>query len=120
MEAASNGVRVFLSVLTDEMDVAEALVKFARQMEEDYAEVQDISLFIFAIRSFFCWHRVEEFHKSPDKATKVRTAWLQENDSRYTKWLASTDDNHEDLKWAKWTFQAKNSIFTEFLEKSNS
>jgi hypothetical protein len=116
MEAASNGVRVLLSVLSDEVDVAEALLKFSRQMEEDYAEVQDINLFIFAIRAFFCWHRAEEFHTKVDKVERVRGAWLHENDGKYTRWLGSVEDNPEDLKWAKWTFQAKNSIFMEFLE----
>lgn len=116
MEAASNSARTLLSVLMDEPDVVVALLKFSRQMEEDYTEVQDITLFVFAIRCFFCWHKAEEFHKSPEKVAQVRAAWLAENDSKYTKWLGSFEDNHQDLKWAKWTFQAKSSIFTEFLE----
>ena len=115
MEAASNSARTLLSVLMDEPDIVTALLKFSRQMEDDYMEVQDITLFVFAIRAFFCWHRAEEFHTAPEKVAAVRAAWLAQNDTLYTRWLGSFEDNHQDLKWAKWTFQAKNSIFSEFM-----
>jgi hypothetical protein len=117
MEAASNGIRVMFSVLLEEQDIAESLLKFSRQMEEDYTESQDISLFIFAIRSFFCLERAEELRSSPERVTHIRATWLSENDKKYTGWLSSAEDNHEPLRWAKWTFQAKNSILTEFLER---
>jgi hypothetical protein len=118
MEAASNGVRVLFSVLLEEADIAETLLKFSRQLEEDYLEVQDISLFVFAIRSFFCLERAEELRSAPEKVELIRSTWMKENDAKYTGWLSSIDDNHESLKWSKWTFQAKNSILTEFLDKT--
>jgi len=117
MEAASNGVRVLFRVLSEESDVAEALLKFSRQLEEDYLESQDISLFVFAIHSFFCLERVEDLRSAPERVEYIRSTWLAENDSKYSGWLTSVDDSHEALKWAKWTFQAKNSILTEFLAK---
>jgi hypothetical protein len=118
MEAASNGVRVFLSVLSEEHDVGDALVKLTRQLEEDYAEAQDITLYIFALRSFFCWHRIYELVGSAEKVNIVRAIWLSDNDAKYNNWLSSTDDTHEELKWAKWTFQAKNSILSESVLKA--
>jgi hypothetical protein len=117
MEAASNGVRVLLSVLSDEQDVGGSLVKFTRQLEEDYAEVQDITLYIFALRCFFCWHRIHELTDCPEKVNAVRAAWIEDNDASYTRWLSSANDSHDQLKWAKWVFQAKNSILTENLVK---
>jgi len=116
MEAASNGVRVLFSVLLEEPDVAEALLKFSRQLEDDYLEVQDIALFVFAVRSFFCLERAEELRSAPEKVAHIRATWLAENDAKYSGWLTSVDDSHESLKWSKWTFQAKNSILTEFLD----
>jgi len=115
MEAASNGVRVFFKVISDGEDVAETFIKFVRQMEDDYADTQDIQLFIFALRSFFCLTEAEELHTNHEKVAYIKTTWLQDNDEKYTRWLTSSEDNHENLKWAKWTFQAKNSILTDFL-----
>ena len=116
MEAASNGVRVVFNVLVEEANTVEALLKFSRQMEEDYLESQDIHLFIFAIRSFFCLDRAEEL-RTPEKAAAIRAKWIAESDAKYMIWLSSANDEHESLKWAKWTFQAKNSILNDFLEK---
>ena len=115
MEAASNGVRVFFSIISEGADVAETLVNFVRQMEDDYEEVQDITLFIFAVRSFFCWSRAEELYTAPDRVEYIKHIWMEDNDAKYTKWLASSEDAHEDLKWSKWTFQAKNTILLDFL-----
>jgi hypothetical protein len=117
MEAASNGVRVFFRVISDEPDVVESLLKFSRQMEDDYCETQDITLYVFSVRSFFCLEKAEEIRSDPKKVEYIRAKWLEENDAKYTRWLSSVEDNHEPLKWAKWTFQAKNSILTTFLEE---
>ena len=117
MEAASNGVRVMFSVLLEEQDIAESLLKFSRQLEEDYLESQDIALFVFAIHSFFCLEKAEELRSAPEKVAHIRATWLAENDAKYSGWLSSIDDSHDPLKWAKWTFQAKNSILTEFLDR---
>jgi hypothetical protein len=117
MEAASNSVRVLLSVLVEEPDIAESLLKFSRQLEEDYHDSQDINLFIYAIRCFFCLERAEELRSNPEKVDLIRSTWLVENDAKYTGWLSSAEDAHDSLKWAKWTFQAKNSILSEFIEQ---
>jgi hypothetical protein len=119
MEAASNSVRTILSVLSDEENVGDALLKFTRQLEEDYLESQDITLFIFALRTFFCWHRSHELAEDPEKVKKIQAEWLHHNDALYTTWLTSKKDHHVELLWAKWTFQAKNSILLEFLEGAN-
>jgi hypothetical protein len=47
---------------------------------------------------------------------RIQTAWLEENDATYNKWLASFNDDQEVLKWSKWTFQAKTSLLTEFVK----
>lgn len=108
-------MRVALEAFTNKSTVDEALLDFVRQLEKDYEEVQDIALFIFALRSFFCWHRANEFLVDSAAVNRIRHAWLEQNESSYTRWLTSANDSHERLKWAKWTFQAKNSIFNEFL-----
>jgi hypothetical protein len=46
----------------------------------------------------------------------IRETWFQENEKTYTLWLAMNQDDTNPLMWAKWTFQAKNSIFDEWLE----
>jgi hypothetical protein len=115
MEAASRSMRVALETFTLVNAVDEALMNFVRQLEIDYEKVQDITLFIFALRSFFCWHRANELLVDSVAVKRIRHAWLEQNENTYTRWLTSANDNHERLKWAKWTFQAKNSILNEFL-----
>jgi hypothetical protein len=120
MEAASKGVRTFLQTLSEISTAEDALVALVRQLEHDYHEVQDIALFIFALRSFFCWHRAPELLEGPKTIENIRHIWLVDNDTSYTKWLSSHEDDHEFLKWSKWTFQAKNAILSEFVESSKS
>ena len=120
MEAASNGTRVLFRVISDEPDVTETLMKFTRQMEEDYADSQDIALFIYGLRCFFCLDRAEELWSAPDKVEQIRSKWLIENDTKYSGWLSSVEDDDGELKWAKWTFQAKNTILSEFLANKPS
>jgi len=117
MEAASRSMRVALESFSAVANVDDALLDFVRQLETDYEEVQDIALFIFALRSFFCWHRANELLVNKAAVKRVRTAWLEQNEGSYTRWLTSVNDSPEKLKWAKWTFQAKNSILNEFLEQ---
>jgi hypothetical protein len=118
MEASSKGIRTFLQTLSEIPTAEEALLKFVRQLESDYHGVQDIAMFIFGMRCFFCWHRAPELLENPKTINSIRHKWVIDNDLSYTKWLSSTEDNHEHLKWAKWTFQAKNSILSEFIEAS--
>lgn len=115
MEAASRAVRSVLDIFSKEPNVEEALLQFVRQLELDYADVQDINLYIFALRTFFAWHRAEELLEKPEIILKIQRIWLDENEETYTKWLTSVNDDHERLKWYKWTFQAKNSILNEFI-----
>jgi hypothetical protein len=120
MEAASRGIRAVLEFFTEEGQVDEALIKYVKQLEKDYEEVQDITLFIFAVRSFFCWHRAPELLQNPALVANIRRVWFEQNDTMYTRWLSSANDEHEDLKWSKWTFQAKNSILNEFLKEGKA
>jgi hypothetical protein len=117
MEAATHGVHAVLNALELETDVETALLKFVRQLEADYAAAQDITLFVFAVRTFFVWHRAPELGEKPEAVSRIREAWVRQNEEIYTQWLSSMEDNPESLKWAKWTFQAKMSIFAEFLEE---
>jgi hypothetical protein len=116
MEAASEGIKHMLEALTEEGLVEKALLRFTLQLEADYADTQDIGLFVFALRSFFCWHRAAELASTPDAVKRVQMAWLAQNDGIYANWLASAEDDPELLKWSKWTFQAKMSILDEFIE----
>lgn len=117
MDAASRSMRVALESFSAVANVGDALLDFVRQLETDYEEVQDIALFIFALRSFFCWHRANELLTDKAAVKRVRTTWLEQNEGSYTRWLTSINDSPEKLKWAKWTFQAKNSILNEFLQQ---
>jgi hypothetical protein len=116
MNIASKGVRSVLETFSEEPVVELALLKFVRQLEEDYADVQDINLFIFALRTFFCWHRAQELLEAPDIIPRIQRLWLDQNEKIYAKWLTSVNDDHEPLKWFKWTFQAKNTILKEFTQ----
>lgn len=116
MEAASSGIRLMLEALTEEASVERALLKFTLQLETDYADTQDIALFVFALRSFFCWHRAPELLAAPASVKAVQDAWIAQNEGIYAEWLASAEDDPELLKWSKWTFQAKMSLLKEFLD----
>jgi len=120
MESASKAIRIVLESFSEEPTVDEALLKFVKQLENDYEDVQDITLFIFAIRSFFCWHRAAELVENPALIKRVRQAWLEQNDTTYTRWLSSANDDHELLKWSKWTFQAKSSLLNEFIDTNKA
>jgi hypothetical protein len=114
MEVTSKAIRSVLESFSKEESVEEALMKFVRQLEVDYEEVQDINLYIFALRTFFCWHRAPELLEKPETIPRILSRWLDQNDAIYTKWLSSVNDDHEPLKWYKWTFQAKITILKEF------
>ena len=116
MESASKGIKLMLEALTEEPSVEKALLKFTLQLESDYADTQDIVLFVFALRAFFCWHRAPELHANPEAVKKVQDAWITQNEGIYTEWLASSEDDPELLKWSKWTFQAKMSVLKEFID----
>lgn len=116
MQAASEGIKRLLEALTEETTAEKALLRFTLQLEADYADTQDITLFVFALRSFFCWHRAPELAATPDIGKRIQDAWVVQNEGIYADWLASAEDDPELLKWSKWTFQAKMSILQEFLQ----
>jgi len=115
MDAASIGVFSMLSTMPDTAPVEEVFMKFVRQLEEAYKPTVNIALFIFAVRAFFCWHRAPELCGETEAINGIRAAWLKQNTELYNEWLRSTNDDHGELKWEKWTFQAKNTILNEFL-----
>ena len=119
MEAASTAIQTVLITLTATQKVGDALQLFVKQLEKDYLESEDITLFVFALRAFFCWQRAPELLSDSRAVAEVRGAWLKQNDGIYTQWLSSAEDNPKELRWAKWTFQAKNSIFDEYLKLNN-
>lgn len=116
MEGAAQGITAVLAALENEKTVEAALLGYVQALETAYAKVQDIALFVFAVRTFFCWHRAPDLIEEPGAIARIREVWVEQNEMAYTRWLASMEDNPEGLKWAKWTFQAKTSILTEFLE----
>jgi hypothetical protein len=116
MEAASRAVRTVLEGFS-EQSPEDVLMKFARQLEEDYEAAQDIQLYIFGLRCFFSWPRAIEILK-PTTIARIQASWFEENDTKYNKWLASFNDDPEELKWSKWTFQAKNTLLTDFVKSS--
>ncbi len=118
MDVAARSSRLLLETFAEEAKVDEALLKFVRQMETDYEEQQDITTFIFAIRCFLCWHRAVELLENPATVGRIQKIWVDENDITYNKWLASANDDHELLRWSKWTFQAKISLLTDFCKKA--
>jgi hypothetical protein len=98
-----------------EGNVADELLRYVRTLEENFAETMDIEAFIMGVRCFFSWHGVEGFDKKPKEHERVQAAWYTQNEGVYTKWLESGQDDTKQLMWAKWTFQAKTSIFEEWL-----
>lgn len=115
MEKATVAIHQVLTAFTEKENVADALIEFVKQLETDLAKSQDIVLFIFAMRSFFCWHRAEELALNKKEVGRVKELWMEQNDSAYSRWLSSREDQSEQLKWEKWTFQAKISLLAEFV-----
>ena len=103
-----------LTAFEAEASVEAALMAFVRQAEQSYEPAHDITLFVFALRSFLCWHRAPELLQEPATMQRVHSTWIQQNEESYTRWLVSANDDPEALKWAKWTFQAKTSILKEW------
>jgi hypothetical protein len=115
VEAASKGVSDLFTMLTDSEQVDEVLLKFVRQIEKDGYEGYRIDFFVFALRAFFCWPRAIELCGNEEAIKNIRSIWIQQNHQIYDEWLLSCMDDSHELKWEKWTFQAKNSILEEFL-----
>jgi len=112
METASKGIKHLLKAIATD-GPAVTLLTYSRQLQDDH--VEDIELFIFGIRAFFCAPHAADLRKDAEAVEFIRSEWMKQNDEAYNDWLASTDDAHHSLKWEKWTFQAKNMILDEFL-----
>jgi len=112
----SDAMRYIMNGFNDDAPVQQELQKYVKHLEEQYAPNKEIALFIFAFRCFFSWHRVEGFENDVIAHQSIRSAWFEQNEATYTHWLTTNQDNTDALMWAKWTFQAKNSIFDEWLE----
>ena len=118
MEEASKGIADLFAIMTDAADVEDILIRFTRQLEIDYAPTHNIALFIFALRSFFCWPMTKTLCGNTEAVTNIRNTWIHQNNRVYEEWLISYTDESDELQWEKWTFQAKNSILEEFLVSS--
>jgi hypothetical protein len=103
-----------------EGNIADELMRYVRALEDSFAESMDIEAFIMGVRCFFSWHGIEGFDKKPKEHERVQAAWYTQNEGVYTKWLESGQDDTKQLMWAKWTFQAKTSIFEEWLHIRNT
>jgi len=117
MEAASKAVKDIYNALIEVNNPEKALILFSRQLQDDHFEDEDINVYVFGIRLFFCQAGSASLRTDTEAIARIRTEWIKQNDELYEKWLASTDDSHDSLKWEKWTFQAKNMVLDEFIER---
>ena len=117
MEAASKAVKDIFKALVEVNNPEKALLLFSRQLQDDHFEDEDINVYIFGIRLFFCQANTAPLRKDTEAIARIRAEWIRQNDELYEKWLASTDDTYYSLKWEKWTFQAKNMVLDEFIER---
>ena len=95
--------------------VADELMRYVKALEDDFGEAMDIEAFIMGVRCFFSWHGIDGFDKKVLDHARIQGIWYTQNEQVYTKWLESGQDDTKQLLWAKWTFQAKTSIFDEWL-----
>ena len=115
MESACKGVSDLFASMSEVAEVDDILLRFTKQLEIDNSVTHNIALFIFALRSFFCWPKATALCGNTEAVKNVRNAWIQQNNRVYEEWLISYTDESDELRWEKWTFQAKNSILDEFL-----
>jgi hypothetical protein len=119
MDVTFAGIRTIYASFTDmsiqKGSVKEMLLAYTRALEAECQGTMDISLFIFGLRSFFCWHGASEVLRDGATIKEIQGAWLLQNDDAYSEWLRSADDALEGLKWEKWVFQAKMSILEELV-----
>ena len=98
-----------------EGSVENEIQRYVRDFEQAFFSTMDIEAFIMGVKCLFSWHRLEEFENDTEAHTRIFTAWYKQNEETYTTWLSSGKDDTKTLMWAKWTFQAKNSIFEEWV-----
>ena len=96
--------------------VEKEIQRYIKSFESAFFQTMDIEAFIMGVKFLFSWHRLEEFDDDTEAHTRILTAWYKQNEETYTGWLSSGMDDTKTLMWAKWTFQAKNSIFEEWIQ----
>lgn len=96
--------------------VEKEIQRYIKSFEIAFEESMDIEAFIMGVKCLFSWHRLEEFENNTEAHRRILTSWYKQNEEMYTSWLSSGKDDTKKLMWAKWTFQAKNSIFEEFIQ----
>jgi hypothetical protein len=96
--------------------VEKEIQRYIKSFESAFFQTMDIEAFIMGLKCLFSWHRLEEFDDDTEAHTRILTAWYKQNEETYTDWLSSGNDDTKTLMWAKWTFQAKNSIFEEWIQ----
>ena len=96
--------------------VEKEIQRYIKSLESAFFQTMDIEAFIMGVKCLFSWHRLEEFENDTEAHTRILTAWYKQNEETYTGWLSSGKDDTKALMWAKWTFQAKNSVFDEWIQ----
>jgi len=99
--------------------VEKEIQRYIQDFEKTFFSTMDIEAFIMGVKCLFSWHRLEEFETDTDAHTRIFAAWYKQNEETYTRWLSSARDETKELMWAKWTFQAKNTIFEEWVRTKN-
>ena len=96
--------------------VEKEIQRYIKSLESAFFQTMDIEAFVMGVKCLFSWHRLEEFENDTEAHTRILTAWYKQNEETYTGWLSSEKDDTKTLMWAKWTFQAKNSVFDEWIQ----
>ena len=103
-----------------EGSVEKEIQRYVEDFEKAFFSTMDIEAFIMGMKCLFSWHRLEDFETDTEAHTRILAAWYKQNEEIYTTWLSSGKDDTKELMWAKWTFQAKNSIFEEWVHTKNT
>ena len=96
--------------------IEKEIQRYIKDFENAFQDTMDIEAFIMGVKCLFSWHRMEEFEENTEAHLRILSRWYKQNEETYTKWLSSGKDDTKALMWAKWTFQAKNSIFDEWIQ----
>jgi len=100
--------------------VEKEIIRYIKSFEKAFEASMDIEAFIMGVRCLFSWHKLEGFENDLEAHARIFEVWFKQNEDTYTKWLESGQDETKKLMWAKWTFQAKNSIFIEWIKIKNT
>jgi hypothetical protein len=115
--AVANALKTILASLDETQPVVDVFLDYVYKLEEALSESADITAFNFGVRAFFAWHRADGFERDKAAHQVIREAWATENEKDYNRWLSSADDSTKHIMWSKWTFQAKSTIFEDWLRE---